>query len=43
MENIKKIIAVFLGIAALFALLAGAMAIFGLFPRQYSQEYSFDI
>ena len=43
MENIKKIIAVFLGIAALFALLAGAMAIFGLFPRKYSKESSFDI
>ena len=43
MDNIKKIITVFLGIAAVFAILAGVMAIFGLFPRKYSKEYSFDI
>ena len=43
MENIKKIAAIFLGIAAVFAILAGVMAILGLYPRKYSKEYSFDI
>ena len=42
-ENIKKLVAVFICIAAVFAMLAGVMAILGLYPRKYSKEYSFDI